>query len=83
MRKPPRASRPCFVDTCPKRISIRFLMCRPHWRMVPRDLQRDVWLAVENWRLYGAHDTARELADARRAAADAVNQKIEERRSKT
>lgn len=33
----------CFWPGCPQRISERFLMCRPHWRMVPKHLQDPIW----------------------------------------
>ena len=31
----------CFV--CGHPCARQFLMCRPHWRMVPRDLQRAIY----------------------------------------
>jgi len=33
----------CHAQGCKKAIPERFLMCRKHWRKVPRDLQRNVW----------------------------------------
>lgn len=35
VRLPARTSRPCPVDGCTAKIALKFLMCRPHWRMVP------------------------------------------------
>jgi len=33
----------CHADGCTRAVAERFLMCRPHWRMVPRRLQAAVW----------------------------------------
>jgi DNA adenine methylase len=33
----------CHAIGCPVPVDPTFLMCRPHWRMVPMPLQRDVW----------------------------------------
>ena len=33
----------CHARGCGKNVPPRLLMCLPHWRMVPRDLQRAIW----------------------------------------
>lgn len=49
-------------------------MCRPHWRMVPKPLQRAVWAAWRN----GLGAGSPEHAAAIRAAIKAVNAKLTE-----
>lgn len=36
----------CAADGCKKEISIALLMCRPHWKKVPRPIQRSIWRTV-------------------------------------
>lgn len=36
----------CHAHGCNVPCAPRFLMCPPHWRMVPRDIQSNVYLAV-------------------------------------
>lgn len=33
----------CHAAGCAKPVPPRVLMCLPHWRMVPRDIQAGVW----------------------------------------
>ena len=33
----------CNAESCLQRVPARMLMCRAHWRMVPRKIQRLVW----------------------------------------
>ncbi len=33
----------CHAQGCPKRTQPKMLMCYPHWKMVPIELQRRVW----------------------------------------
>lgn len=37
----------CAVDGCEVQISVEMLCCWPHWRMVPRALQLEVWRTVK------------------------------------
>jgi hypothetical protein len=39
----PAAGHHCHARGCEKEVPPKLLMCLPHWRMVPRDLQRAVW----------------------------------------
>lgn len=33
----------CYARWCDAQIAWRFLMCRKHWRMVPSDIQTEVY----------------------------------------
>jgi len=33
----------CHAEGCAKRVPPRFLMCAPHWYMVPNELQAEVY----------------------------------------
>jgi hypothetical protein len=78
-----RADHACAVDDCTKPLPHHVLMCRPHWRMVPRPVQRDVnstWRRASRLRDQPLPDPARVQAvkdylAARRAAVDIVNGK--------
>ena len=71
------ASHECPAVRCPARVSLGMLMCRPHWRMVPRPLQNAVYAAWDNGLGAGtpAHEAAMDAAiravDAKLEAADA------------
>lgn len=38
----------CPIDGCRKRVAHRKLMCLEHWRMVPRDLQHELYAAYDD-----------------------------------
>lgn len=61
----------CHAQGCPKPCPPRYLMCPPHWRMVPADLQRAVW---NTYRMGQERDMRPSLAylKASQAAIDAV-----------
>ena len=40
---PPRIVHTCHAEGCAEVIDAERLMCRAHWRKVPRDLQKAVW----------------------------------------
>lgn len=40
---PPSRKHFCAATGCHQVISVRFLMCWPHWKKLPRALQRDIW----------------------------------------
>ncbi len=74
----------CAVYDCTVQLPYHILMCRPHWRMVPKPMQRDV---TGSWRLAsrvsdqtpGDPDRVRTVRDylaARQAAVDLVNGKV-------
>lgn len=61
----------CHVKGCQKQVAPKFLMCAPHWRLVPQALKRDVW------RLYRpgqevTKDPTREYLEAAEAACKYV-----------
>ena len=64
----------CHARNCTKPCKPEFLMCRAHWRLVPRDLQRAVW---DNYRDGQCDDMrpSREWHDAADAAIQAVYDK--------
>lgn len=39
---------PCPIPQCEHRISKSLLMCWPHWRRVPKFLQRVIWREVKS-----------------------------------
>lgn len=58
----------CPIDGCAERLPPRILMCKPHWKMLPRDLQQRVYATWEN----GLGIATDEYAEARSAATAAV-----------
>ncbi len=59
----------CPADGCRRRLGFGVLMCGCHWRMVPRDLQREVY---RTWARGRMPDPVAYMA-ARQAAVFAVN----------
>lgn len=79
-----RGQHACAVDECAKALAYHILMCRPHWRMVPKPMQRDV---TATWRkasrLSGEVlsnparvEAVKDYLAARQAAVDLVNGKV-------
>lgn len=68
----------CKIFNCTAPIPSDRLMCVKHWRMVPKDLQRDVW------RQYRAGDARPSIAylNATKAAVQAVEAKLLKRAEK-
>lgn len=64
----------CPARRCTRQVSYDLLMCAPHWRMVPKPLQRAVWAA---WRDGQGAGTV-ELIHAQDAAIRAVNTRMEQ-----
>jgi hypothetical protein len=50
-------SHECAAEDCDAVISRGVLMCREHWRMVPRPLQRRVWRCWRRLKV-APHDTS-------------------------
>jgi hypothetical protein len=69
------SSHECPAKGCTQRVSVDMLMCRPHWRMVPRAMQNAVWNAWQGG--LGAGTAAHSAAIA--AAVRAVNAKLASR----
>lgn len=61
----------CHAEGCRRSVPARLLMCAPHWRMVPEDLQARVW---ETYRpgQERTKDPSPEYLDAAMAAVKAV-----------
>lgn len=67
----------CPVIRCKTIVPNRYLMCAPHWRMVPAALQRAVWAAyTPPGASTGAGEGTLALANAQRDAITAVNAKL-------
>ena len=61
----------CHATGCTVEVPERMLMCAPHWRLVPRQLQRAVWAAyVEGQEI--RKDPSEAYMEAQRAAVEAV-----------
>lgn len=58
----------CHARGCEKRVLPEMLMCAPHWLMVPRSIQRAVWLAYRP----GQCDDMRPSKEWHRAADGAI-----------
>ena len=65
-------SHECPANGCARAVSGGQLMCRTHWRMVPKDAQRRVWAAWDDG--FGAGSLAHTQAII--AAISAVNRKL-------
>jgi hypothetical protein len=63
----------CAAHGCDRQIPIELLMCWPHWRRVPRDLQREIWRTVKLFDRteYDAHVHRAVAAVRAKATADA------------
>jgi hypothetical protein len=71
----------CAVPDCTAYVPPEMLMCRPHWRLVPRAIGREVTDAWRSLRAGAIGDRARyELARA--AAVDAVAVLTEQERGR-
>lgn len=64
----------CHARGCTVVVPPRMLMCRSHWRMVPRPLQQDVWAHYRPGQEVDKQPTSAYL-DAADAAIKAVFQK--------
>lgn len=67
-RTQPAATRPCRLPGCPRRVPLHMLMCRPHWRQVPRPIKDLIWATWSN----GAGLFSPFYQDAVRRAVEAV-----------
>ncbi len=52
----------CAVPGCPAGVPATMLMCRSHWAMVPKPVQKKVWAT---WKALLAGDGSKEYRDAR------------------
>ena len=79
-----RGDQVCPANDCQRRVARHILMCRPHWRMVPKVMQRGVngtWrnaarLAKEPRGDSDRVQAVRNYLVARRAAVDFVNGRL-------
>lgn len=67
----------CSVGPCDEACPDKNIMCRPHWKMVPPDLQRDVWRAFHAYEAHpGDRNRLSDLRTAQRRATEAVEAKL-------
>lgn len=72
----------CHARRCKVAVPPKMLMCRRHWAMVPRALQRDVWARYVPGQ-ERRKDPSREYLNAAQAAIAAVAAKEEEKRERS
>ncbi len=72
--RPPDPPHRCHARGCTTEVAARLLMCRKHWRMVPRDLQRGVWAHYVDGQEV-RKDPTPEYLEAADRAIDAVAEK--------
>ena len=73
------AERTCSVEACGAVAHPGMLMCRSHWRRVPRLLQREVWRTWDDYRdacARGDRGLSRQALGAYRTAVDAANEAV-------
>lgn len=61
----------CHARGCERAVPPKMLMCYPHWRMVPRLVQRKVWATYRDGQEI-TKDPSREYLAAAREAIEAV-----------
>lgn len=69
----------CYVRGCQTKIEMSMLMCGPHWKLVPRTMQDDIW---REWRKVQASrrdDPTYVLHDEYIAAINAARAAVQER----
>ncbi len=71
----------CHARGCVRVVPPRMLMCTAHWKMVPRELQREVWRQYRDGQERRKDPTGAYL-DAANAAIDAVAKLEAERAAK-
>lgn len=60
----------CPIIGCAAMLPRHILMCKSHWRLVPKDVQRDL---LTHWKIYCRSVGYSEYFDARRRVVDSVN----------
>lgn len=64
----------CRVPGCRETIPLDMLMCRAHWRLVPKDRQRAVW---RTWRARQRAQAPSVIEAAARAHDEAAQRAVE------
>lgn len=65
----------CHVPGCDTRTKPELLMCGPHWKLVPKDLQRAVWRHYRPGQCVDMKTSA-EWREAARAAIDSATLRV-------
>lgn len=71
----------CHALGCTVQVQAKYLMCRPHWAMVPRQLQGQVWKHYRPGQCEDKQPSVEWLQAARRAI-DAVAVKVVQERQR-
>jgi len=72
----------CHADGCSKPIAPAYLMCPAHWRMVPAEIQRRIWLLYRPGQEVDKRPTGQYLSAMKDAIA-AVAKAEEDQRQKS
>jgi len=65
----------CYAPRCRKTISVRLLMCKPHWNRLPSRLKRPIWKHYRDGQEITGNPS-RAYVEAIRAAANFFNQQL-------
>ena len=71
----PPGQHPCVMDTCQDLVPKHLLMCGLHWKMVPRDIQEEIYQTYK-LRSRGCEDAQQKWTDASSRASKAVERFI-------
>lgn len=74
VRKPHRIHH-CHARDCNTRVPPAYFMCARHWRMVPRDLQKEVWAQYEPGQEQGTAEVSEAYLEVTTKAIEAVAKK--------
>jgi hypothetical protein len=77
--KRPHRDHHCHARGCPKKTPPAYFMCPAHWRMVPRDLQAQVWDLYNAGQEDGQANVSREYLEVTDKAIAVVATKEAER----
>lgn len=71
----------CPVKVCDEGVPDHLLMCKAHWRMVPADIQREVYQAYHRYEANKSNERLVALRAAQKKAKDYVDAKLVEARA--
>ena len=71
----------CHADRCTKAIAPAFLMCPMHWRMVPAEIQRRIWLLYRPGQEVDKRPTGQYMTAMKEAIAAVAKAEAEQRQT--
>jgi hypothetical protein len=74
----PQPKHLCHAIGCARAVPPKMLMCLPHWRMVPRELQQEVWRTYRPGQEIDKRPSVEYIAVQRRAVAAVTRARLEE-----